>query len=91
MCKSTVDTSTLECKCNEGANPAAFAGYRYREPTMIVGDSIDFRDNNGNLLHGTCTFIRTHYSSKYEAYHIYSMLVDGHKRQRHVGEENLVR
>jgi len=27
MCKSTVDTSTLECKCSEGANPAVFAGY----------------------------------------------------------------
>ncbi len=27
MCKSTVDTSTLQCRCNEGVNPAAFAGY----------------------------------------------------------------
>ena len=27
MCKSMVDTSTMVCKCNEGVNPAASAGY----------------------------------------------------------------
>jgi hypothetical protein len=35
MCKSTVDTSILKCKCNEGVNPAAFAGY---------GGSLGWRD-----------------------------------------------
>jgi len=36
MCKSTVDTSILECKCNEGVNPAAFAGYDLSHPLAMV-------------------------------------------------------
>lgn len=51
MCKSTVDTSTLECKCNEGVNPAAFAGYDLLPCPFCGGDAaFDYDDDGWNWI-----------------------------------------
>lgn len=47
MCKSTVDTSIMECKCNGGVNPAAFAGYD--RAAIVTGMCMTWRHDYGLL------------------------------------------
>jgi len=64
--------------------------YKLTQPILKVGDEKYFFDNLKRRYHGTCVMVATHYNSKHEAYHIYTMRVDGHKRDKHVGEEHLI-
>ncbi len=70
-------------------------GYVWSPPLLRRGDIADYYDHRGNLKHGECMWIETHYSQLHGegphiAYHIYDMRGDGHERRTIVGEKQII-
>jgi hypothetical protein len=65
--------------------------YKWVAPVAFHGDRVNFRDHKGTVRYGTITHVQTAYGyHTHEAYHVFSVLIDGRQRCLNVGSKNII-
>lgn len=65
--------------------------YTWTAPKAFVEDMVNFLDHRGAVRCGKVAHIATHYGhTSHTAYHIYSVYVEGRKRNVNVGDKNII-
>lgn len=65
--------------------------YQWTAPVAFHGDRVNFFDHRGTVRMGTVTHVSTAYGyHTNEAYHVFSVLIDGRKTCLNVGTKNIM-
>lgn len=64
--------------------------YNYNSPLYFVGDTVQFENHKRNLEIGQIVHVTTKYGYNYNAYHVYSIMMEGKQRRVHIAERYIL-